>query len=156
MRIWSIHPEYLDTKGLVAAWREGLLAKKVLERKTRGYTNHPQLYRFHRSEDCLALITRYLYSLYSEAERRNFNFDLSKIEPPGNPYRKISVNSEQITYEFCLLLFKLQKRDVVKYNEIRETRSIEVNPVFTETAGGIEDWERIIPEITLMMRENKG
>ncbi|WP_223209021.1 pyrimidine dimer DNA glycosylase/endonuclease V [Pyrococcus furiosus] len=39
--LWSLHPKYLDSKGLVALWREGLLAKKVLEGKTRSYRNHP-------------------------------------------------------------------------------------------------------------------
>ncbi|MEN6399799.1 MAG: pyrimidine dimer DNA glycosylase/endonuclease V, partial [Rectinema sp.] len=29
MRLWTLHPQYLDQKGLTAAWREGLLAKKV-------------------------------------------------------------------------------------------------------------------------------
>jgi hypothetical protein len=46
MRIWSIHPKYLDIKGLVALWREALLAKHVLEGRTKGYRNHPQLDRF--------------------------------------------------------------------------------------------------------------
>jgi len=45
MRLWSLHPKYLDSKGLVALWREGLLAKKVLEGGTKGYRNHPQLER---------------------------------------------------------------------------------------------------------------
>ena len=27
MRIWSLHPEYLDARGLVALWREALLAQ---------------------------------------------------------------------------------------------------------------------------------
>jgi hypothetical protein len=27
MRIWTVHPRYLDPKGLVAAWREALLAQ---------------------------------------------------------------------------------------------------------------------------------
>jgi hypothetical protein len=40
MRKWSIHPQYLDTKGLEALWREALLAKNVLEVKTKGYRNH--------------------------------------------------------------------------------------------------------------------
>ncbi|WP_368086417.1 pyrimidine dimer DNA glycosylase/endonuclease V [Nitrosomonas sp. Nm34] len=26
MRLWSIHPKYLDAKGLLALWREGLQA----------------------------------------------------------------------------------------------------------------------------------
>ena len=30
MRLWSIHPKYLDRQGLLAVWREGLLAQKVL------------------------------------------------------------------------------------------------------------------------------
>lgn len=30
MRLWSVHPGWLDAKGLVAAWREGLLARAVL------------------------------------------------------------------------------------------------------------------------------
>jgi len=43
MRIWSLHPKYLDSKGMVALWREALLAKQVLLNKTKGYKNHPQL-----------------------------------------------------------------------------------------------------------------
>ena len=49
MRLWSLHPKYLDIKGLVACWREGLLARKVLLDQTKGYKNHPQLIRFNRS-----------------------------------------------------------------------------------------------------------
>ena len=37
MRLWSIHPKYLGTKGLVALWREALLAQKVLQGNTKGY-----------------------------------------------------------------------------------------------------------------------
>jgi hypothetical protein len=49
MRIWSLHPTLLDTKGLVALWREALLAKHVLSGSTIGYQNHPQLKRFKSS-----------------------------------------------------------------------------------------------------------
>ena len=49
MRLWSVHPKYLDSKGLVALWREALLAKQVLEGGTKGYRNHPQLDRFKKS-----------------------------------------------------------------------------------------------------------
>ena len=37
IRIWTLHPKYLDAKGLVAVWREALLAKHVLENKAKGY-----------------------------------------------------------------------------------------------------------------------
>jgi hypothetical protein len=43
MRLWSLHPQYLDPQGLVALWREALLAQAVLRGKTRGYKHHPQL-----------------------------------------------------------------------------------------------------------------
>ena len=60
MRLWIIHPKYLDCKGLVALWREGLLARKVLEGKTRGYRHHPQLKIFKSVEDPIVFIDTYL------------------------------------------------------------------------------------------------
>ena len=59
MRLWSIHPKYLDARGLVALWREGLLAQKVLKGETRGYINHPQLNRFNSKRDPIGAIGRY-------------------------------------------------------------------------------------------------
>ncbi len=56
MRLWSIHPMYLDSKGLVALWREALLAQNVLLEKTKGYKNHPQLIRFRASKNALGAI----------------------------------------------------------------------------------------------------
>jgi hypothetical protein len=79
MRLWSIHPEYLDTHGLTAAWREGLLAKKVLEGKTRGYTHHPQLARFRACRNPAAAINAYLAQLFAESRARGYNFDKTKI-----------------------------------------------------------------------------
>jgi len=51
MRLWTLHPKYLDAKGLVALWREALLAQKVLRGKTRGYRHHPQLFRFAKTNN---------------------------------------------------------------------------------------------------------
>ena len=31
MRLWTLHPQYLDAQGLTALWRESLLARKVLQ-----------------------------------------------------------------------------------------------------------------------------
>jgi hypothetical protein len=80
MRIWSIHPRYLDSKGLVALWRETLLAKNVLERKTKGYKNHPQLDRFKMSKNPVNSINQYLQEVFHEARLRKFNFNREKIE----------------------------------------------------------------------------
>ena len=46
MRLWSLDPAHLDRQGLVACWREALLAQAVLAGRTRGYRHHPQLERF--------------------------------------------------------------------------------------------------------------
>lgn len=64
MRLWSLNPKYLDSKGLVALWRESLLAQKVLEGNTRGYTNHPQLLRFKKHNKPQLAISYFLYYIY--------------------------------------------------------------------------------------------
>ncbi|MDV3104232.1 pyrimidine dimer DNA glycosylase/endonuclease V [Thermococcus waiotapuensis] len=142
MRLWSIHPKYLDTKGLLALWREGLLAKKVLEGKTRGYRNHPQLERFKKSEDPVACINAYLYEVLLEAKRRGYNFDESKIDEVKID-GKLTVTDGQIAYEFQHLLKKLKSRDRRKYEEIKNTKEIEPHPIFKVIKGEIEPWEKI-------------
>lgn len=141
MRLWSIHPKYLDTKGLLAVWREALLAKKVLEGKTKGYKNHPQLKRFKELEDPLAAINAYLYQIFLEAKKRGYEFNIEKIEPVILK-EKIPVNSGQVRYEFEHLLKKLRVRDKETYEKIKDTRKIEVNPVFKLREGCIEECEK--------------
>lgn len=127
--------------GLLAAWREGLLAKKVLEGKTKGYRNHPQLARFRSSRDPILYINAYLYQIFLEAERRGYSFDGRKIERV-EVGEKLPVTSEQVKYEFRHLLKKLRKRAKSKYEEIKNVKEIEVNPVFKVVAGEIEPWEK--------------
>lgn len=79
MRLWSIHPKYLDTKGLTACWREGLLARKVLLGQTKGYRNHPQLIRFRAAADPIAAVDVFLSAILAEAQSRGYNFDKIKI-----------------------------------------------------------------------------
>lgn len=67
MRLWTLHPKYLDRQGLLALWREGLLAQAVLAGKTKGYRNHPQLIRFKSARDPLAAIGCYLTIVHREA-----------------------------------------------------------------------------------------
>lgn len=141
MRLWSLHPKYLDTKGLLAVWREGLLAKKVLQGKTRGYQNHPQLIRFKNQKNPLTAINAYLYQVFLEAEQRGYKFNKAKIEPIRLK-AKIPVNSGQVSYEFAHLLKKLKVRDKNAYKKIRDVRKIEVNSVFRLKKGGKEEWEK--------------
>jgi len=144
MRLWSIHPKYLDTKGLVAVWREGLLAQKVLLGQTKGYKNHPQLERFKSLGD----IGYYLYFIWLEACNRHYKFNESKIIYP--PYRSdvstdaIPVTDSQLSYEFEHLKEKLKHRDRLKFNELWKQKSpIDPHPLFKGVSGPIEPWERV-------------
>ena len=81
MRLWSLHPKYLDPQGLVALWREALLAQAVLRGKTKGYRHHPQLERFTSHRSPRLAINAYLGSIYEEAASRGYAFDRRKIGP---------------------------------------------------------------------------
>lgn len=142
MRLWSIDPEYLDSKGLVALWREGLLAKKVLEGKTRGYINHPQLFRFKNSKDPFFAINSYLFEIQKEALRRGYNFNIKKIKA-FKAREVIKITSGQIEFEFKHLLCKLKKRDKSKFDEIKNIKKIKINKVFKKISGDVEEWEKI-------------
>ena len=148
MRLWSISPQYLDTKGLLAAWREGLLAKKVLEGKTKGYINHPQLIRFKECQNSLLAINKYLMDLYLESVKRGFSFNKSKIGIIGESNTiVIRVNYGQVKYEYELLKWKLKKRDKKKYEELKNVDKINLNSVFTSVDGEIEKWEKVLQDI---------
>jgi len=142
MRLWSLHPKYLDSKGLVALWRETLLAKHVLEGKTKGYKNHPQLDRFKRSQNPVESINQYLTIIYQEAAVRGYNFDKSKINWNFQPI-VMPVTKGQVDFEVNHLLTKLKTRDPEKYKELKEKNVFSVHPIFKKKPGGIEDWEVI-------------
>lgn len=140
MRIWSLHPKYLDAKGIVALWRETLLAKNVLEGKTKGYRNHPQLYRFKMAAQPLEAIHYYLKIIHEEAISRNYNFDPTKFNPVELPL-KINVGRGQLDYEFKHLMAKLKLRDPKLHKAWEGTKNIEVHPLFSVVKGDIATWE---------------
>lgn len=142
MRLWSIHPKYLDSKGLVALWREALLAQKVLQGKTAGYRRHPQLIRFRNTRHPEGAIAVYLRGILLEAKERDYNFDSEKILP--HFYQsKIEVTSGQVEYEFRHLKEKLEIRDIERAKILRSTAKIDLHPLFRERDGDIEPWEKI-------------
>lgn len=143
MRLWSLHPMLLDSAGLVAVWREALLAKKVLEGRTKGYRKHPQLIRFIQSPDPLVAINYYLKILAEDAIRRRYNFDSSKIELHPAPHWKIAVSQGQLDFEFQHLLAKTLKRDTSQYTKLMHT-SVCPHPLFELEDGPIEPWEKVI------------
>ena len=147
MRIWSLNPRYLDAKGLVALWRETLLAKNILLGNTKGYINHPQLIRFKNHQNPVEAINHYLLHVFEEAKNRGYNFDRKKFEIKNGTIEKISVTSSQVKYEFQHLQSKLKTRDILKYQSNRNIpESISLHPIFYVVEGEVEveSWEVII------------
>lgn len=142
MRLWSLHPQYLDSKGLVALWREGLLARAVLKQQTIGYNSHPQLDRFKAHPNPVNAIEYYLRCVYQEASRRGFNFNSGKLTPKQR-CAKITITDGQLAYELDHLKNKLKQRDPALYQKIVDLAKPEPHPLFKVIAGGIEPWERL-------------
>ncbi|MDC7234788.1 MAG: pyrimidine dimer DNA glycosylase/endonuclease V [Spirochaetales bacterium] len=142
MRLWTLHPRYLDTKGLVALWREALLAQKVIAGQTKGYTKHPQLIRFLNTEDPAASIGNYLLEVAVEADRRGYNFDKSKISVT-TACKTIDVTRGQVQYELEHLKRKLEVRDKDRLLKLNKEKKILVNPLFQEIEGDVESWEKV-------------
>ena len=145
MRLWSVHPKYLDTKGLLACWREALLAQKVLAGQTSGYRNHPQLERFRATDDPLATIGRFLEHIAVEADERGYNFNRALIlHPPGGTRATpIPVTTGQIAHEKAHLLGKLALRDSARQALLAGENPPVLHPLFTVVPGEIESWERV-------------
>jgi hypothetical protein len=141
MRLWTIHPRYLDAQGLVAAWREGLLAQKVLRGETRGYTRHPQLARFQAESQPVEVIAAYLAALAKEAGRRGYNFDLNKISDPPFAGKLIETRG-QLLFEWRHLKRKLRLRAPDVYRECRSVARPRAHPLFRIVPGPVRDWEK--------------
>jgi len=142
MRLWSLHPSYLDPKGLVALWREALLTQKVLAGKTRGYKNHPQLQRFKEHPDPQAAIAVYLKKVFEEAKARGYLFDECKIGASPSRIRLIKVPQGQVVFEMKHLCQKLKQRDFQRYKVNSPIKRIKLHPLFESIKGGIAEWEK--------------
>jgi hypothetical protein len=144
MRLWTVHPRYLDPKGLVAAWREALLAQKVLSGGTRGYRHHPQLARFRSRPRPLALIAAFLRGLHEEAATRGYHFDAGKVMP-APPVRRIPETEGQLLHEWVHLRRKLRRRSPDLLLQIRGIRVPEAHPLFRIVPGPVREWEKRQP-----------
>jgi len=159
MRLWSLHPKHLDARGLVALWREALLAQAVLAGmekskqdfsssgsaastpKTRGYTKHPQLERFNESKAPLKAIGAYLSEVQKEGRRRGYKFDRRKIMFPKARAVKMPVTDGQLRHEWLHLRKKLLARDKVKMAENARGK-MRAHPCFAVRGGKKEGWEK--------------
>jgi hypothetical protein len=141
MRLWTVHPRYLDSKGLVAAWREALLAQKVLVGTTRGYRHHPQLIRFEAQADPVAAVATFLVGIAGEAQRRAYRFDVAKISRRRFA-GQIPETEGQLLYEWGHLMAKLRVRAPLLARRFRSITTPEPHPLFRIVPGKVRAWEK--------------
>jgi hypothetical protein len=141
VRLWSLHPSLLDARGLVALWREGLLARAVLRGRTRGYRRHPQLDRFRGCADPVRAIDAYLWAVRDEAARRGYAFDARKLGP-RRAQRRLPVTRGQLAHEKRHLGAKLRARAPRALAGLRRAAAALAHPLFRVVAGPRADWER--------------
>ena len=141
MRLWTVHPRYLDPPGLVAAWREGLLAQAVLSGHTKGYRNHPQLHRFMSHPEPLSMIASYLRPIYAEACDRKYNFALARINNAPS-CGCVNETEGQLQFEWQHLLYKLKARSPSIHQRFLQVTLPEAHPLFKIVPGEKRPWER--------------
>jgi hypothetical protein len=141
VRLWTLHPKYLDPQGLVALWRETLLARAVLRGETKGYKHHPQLHRFQAQASPVSAVNAYLRAVLDEATARGYSFDRRKVGPVRARIR-IASTAGQVAYEWRHLKAKLRRRNPALWRKWRGEKAPQVHPLFRVRAGGVEPWER--------------
>jgi len=142
MRLWTLHPKYLDARGLVALWRETLLAQKVFRGAARGYKHHPQLLRFSETENPPAALAAYLKAVYDEAVEREYKFDAGKIGRRRSRGR-IKETRGQLLYEWRHLKRKLRKRDPKRLRRFAAVKIPAPHPQFKIVSGKVREWEKM-------------
>ena len=146
MRLWSLHPRYLDARGLVALWREGLLAQAVLLGRTRGYNHHPQLLRFRTQPSLEACIHAYLREVHAESVRRGYGFDAERIDGRAvsrRVTRSVDITRGQLAYEWDHLRRKLAVRDPRWLESIAHVTQPRAHPLFRVVPGPPAAWEKV-------------
>lgn len=141
MRIWSLHPKHLDARGLVALWREGLLAQAVLKGKTKGYVRHPQLLRFQERDFPVRFIAEYLRVVHHEAVNRGYRFVAAKISR-SRARSRLSVTRGQLEFEWHHLPKKLQTRDPKWHAKLTTLKAPQPHPLFRVVHGNVASWEK--------------
>lgn len=143
MRLWTLHPRYLDQQGLVVLWREALLAQKVLQGQTTGYRHHPQLVRFRVMPEPVAVLATYVTVVYEEATRRDYHFAASKIAPERST-ATLTATDGQRRYERRHLRHKLLVRDPARAACYAAVVVPVPHPLFRLVPGPVSAWERVV------------
>lgn len=118
-----------------------MLARAVLRGETRGYTRHPQVERFKAHPHPRLAINSYLAAVHSEASKRGYAFDRSKIGPVRE-VQLIPVTSGQLRCEWLHLQQKLAARNPVVLTQMAGVSAPLCHPLFRRVPGPVESWER--------------
>jgi hypothetical protein len=141
MRIWSIHPKYLDSKELLNLWNETIQAKNEFLTKFSGHFSNKQLERFLDLKNPLEAINSYMSSIYREAVKRDFSVDDSFMDWDFDDSIQIPVTAGQISHEISKLKSRLRERDEKKLQKLNGRTFLELHPIFYSVPGTIEEWE---------------
>jgi hypothetical protein len=155
MRLGALHPKYLDPKGLVALWREALLAQALLKGETVGYRHHPQLLRFTSHADPLAAIGTYRHAVHAEALARSYRFDRTKINRRRTKV-KLAETGGQHTYEWRHLQEKLRARSPAWLRQCKNIATPEPHPLFRLVSGAVHTWEKVEPGATAGIKPKRA
>lgn len=143
MRLWSVHPAQLDRAALVAGWREGLLAQKVLRGLTKGYTQHPQLVRFRATDDPVVAVVTWLHGLADEADERGYSFDRTRVVVGPDPALRMPLTDGQLHLEWEHLATKVRVRNPEWWAQVGDQKP-RPHPLFVVEPGPVEHWERAV------------
>jgi hypothetical protein len=141
MRLWTVHPKYLDRQGLTGLWREALLAQAVLGGLTRGYRFHPQLLRFRAQDEPLGAIAAYLHAVHAEAVLRGYRFNDTLVPDLPRPVPIVETEG-QLAFEWAHLKAKLAERSPDQLPACQDLLLPEPHPLFTIQPGALRDWEK--------------
>lgn len=141
MRLWSVHPAQLDRAALVAGWREGLLAQKVLRGLTKGYTQHPQLERFRAMDDPVQAVVTWLHGLADEADERGYSFDRTRVVVGPDPALRMPLTEGQLHLEWEHLATKVRVRNPEWWAQVGDQKP-RPHPLFVVEPGPVAAWER--------------
>ena len=140
MRLWTVHPRHLDAAGLVACWREALLARAVLRGRTKGYRHHPQLDRFRAHPRPLDCIDAFLAGVHAESVARGYRFSARKFRRPAGRIT-LTATRGQLEHEWAHLLRKLRARSPERWRAAWKAGP-QAHPLFRVVRGEVAEWER--------------
>ena len=150
MRVWTIHPRYLDRKELRLSWSSGLKALKVLSQPKIYNRFQSGLSVFRTQSEPLFALTSYLLEIAKEGKRRGMDMDVSNLPKLPKDFRlKIPVSVQRVRSDRQLLikhLARIGKKHVEKFESMRASLTHPLFFLHTDDKPGA--WE-LISKISL-------